>query len=274
MMKSAKLTRNLVYLLGGILSLMWLYPFILIFINSIKTKSEIFTNTLFWPEQVTAENYPAAFEDLDYVRSFMNSFVITAVSVLIIVVFTAMAAYALSRNKRKASSIIYFLCALTMLIPFHSIMIPLVELFGKINMLNRVGLIFMNLGFSTSLSIFLFYGALRSIPQSLDEAAILDGASPFQIFKFIIFPLLRPTTVTVIILNTIKIWNDYLLPSLVINKEGMHTLPLQMFYFFGQYTRQWHLALAGLVLAIVPIIILYMFLQKYIIKGITEGATK
>lgn len=274
MMKSTKMTRNLIFFLAGALSLMWLYPFILIFINSIKTKGEIFSNTLFWPENLTTENYPAAFEDLDYVKSFLNSFVITAVSVVLIVFFTSIAAYALSRNKRKSSSIIYFLCALTMLIPFHSIMIPLVELFGEVNMLNRTGLIFMNLGFSTSLSVFLFYGALRSIPQSLDEAAILDGASPFQIFRYIIFPLLKPTTVTVIILNTIKIWNDYLLPSLVINKDGMHTIPLQMFYFFGQYTRQWHLALAGLVLAILPIIILYMFLQKYIIKGITEGATK
>lgn len=136
MIKSTKLIRNLSFFLGGILSLIWLYPFILIFINSIKTKGEIFSNTLFWPENLTIENYPAAFEDLDYVKSFLNSFMITAVSVLLIVVFTSMAAYALSRNKRKSSSVIYFLCALTMLIPFHSIMIPLVELFGKINLLN------------------------------------------------------------------------------------------------------------------------------------------
>ena len=132
----------------------------------------------------------------------------------------------------------------------------------------------MNLGFQSCMSIFLFYGAMKSIPISLDEAAYMDGANIFQIFWRVIFPILKSTTVTVIILTGIRIWNDYLLPSLVVNQEGMYTLPLQMYYFFGEYTIQWELALAGLLLAIIPIILLYMFLQKYIIEGVTEGATK
>lgn len=115
---------------------------------------------------------------------------------------------------------------------------------------------------------------MKSIPISLDEAAYMDGANIFQIFWRVIFPILKSTTVTVIILTGIRIWNDYLLPSLVVNQEGMYTLPLQMYYFFGEYTIQWELALAGLLLAIIPIILLYMFLQKYIIEGVTEGATK
>jgi len=124
------------------------------------------------------------------------------------------------------------------------------------------------------MAIFLYYGALRGISTSLDEAAIIDGANRFQIFRYIIFPMLKPTTVTVIVLNAIWFWNDYLLPSLVINKEGMYTIPLKTFYFFGEYSKQWHLALAALIIAIIPIIIVYMFLQKYIIKGISDGATK
>ena len=253
-MKTEKMHNWLVIILGVVVSLTWLYPFVLIFINSFKTRREIFTNTLFWPEELTTENYPRAYEDLDYTRSFMNSLMITVASIIVIVLFSSMAAYALSRYPGK--------------------MIPLVSLFGQFDMLNRVGLTFMNLGFGSSMSIFLYFGALRSVPKSMDEAAILDGANPFQIFWRVVFPLLKPTTVTVIILNSIRIWNDYLLPSLVINKDGMYTIPLQMYYFFGQYTIQWELALAGLVLAIIPIILLYMFLQKHIIQGITEGATK
>ncbi|SFH85075.1 carbohydrate ABC transporter permease [Pisciglobus halotolerans] len=274
MRKANKWHTYIVIFLGTLLSITWLYPFILIFVNSFKTRSEIFTNTLSFPLDPTSENYPRAFAELDYVQSFTNSLLITVVSIILIVFFTSMAAYALSRYKRKMSSFIYFICGATMLIPFQSVMIPLVGLFGKVSLLNRTGLIIMNIGFSSSMSIFLYYGALRAIPIALDEAAIIEGANRFQIFFRVIFPMLRSTTVTVIILNAIKIWNDYLLPSLVVNKDGMYTLPLQMYYFFGQYTTQWELALAGLILAIIPIIILYIFLQKYIVEGITEGAVK
>lgn len=274
MMNSKRKSIFLIGLIGIITSLVWLYPFYLIVVNSIKTKAEIFTNTLMWPEALTWENYSKAFESLDFIHSLFNSVLITALSILLIVVCTSMGAYALSRNKSKLSSSIYFIFAIVMLIPFQSIMIPLIMIFGKVEMLNRAGLMFMYLGFGSSIAIFLYYGALRSISVSLDEAATIDGANRFQIFRYIIFPMLKPTTVTVIILNAIWIWNDYLLPSLVINKEGMYTIPLKMFYFFGEYSKQWHLALAGLVIAILPIIILYMFLQKHIIKGISDGATK
>jgi len=273
-MKQKDLHKYLLILLGLFLSVSWIYPFVIVFLGSFKNRAEIFTNTVFLPKEPTFENYPNAFDSLDYVSSFLNSLIITVLSIVIIVIFSAMAAYALSRNKSKISSAIYFFCAVIMLIPFQSIMIPLVSLFGKINMLNRAGLIIMNLGFSSSMSIFLYYGALQSVPRALDEAAILDGANPLQIFWHVIFPALKPTTVTVIILSAIRIWNDYLLPSLVINREGMYTIPLKMYYFFGQYTIQWELALAGLVLAILPIVILYVFLQKYIVEGVTEGATK
>lgn len=273
-MSAVKRHNRLVALLGIVLSLSWLYPFVIILFGSFKNRAEIFTNTLWWPQEPIAENYPRAYDGLEFTRSFFNSVVITSLSIVIIVIFSSMAAYALSRNKGKVSSSIYFLCALTMLIPFQSVMIPLVSIFGQVNFLNRAGLIVMNLGFASSMSIFLYYGAMRSISVSLDEAAYLDGGNPFQIFWRVIFPILKPTTVTVIILNAIRLWNDFLLPSLVINQEGMRTIPLRMYYFFGEYTIQWELALAGLVLAIIPIIILYVFLQRHIVEGVTEGATK
>ena len=144
-------------------------------------------------------------------------------------------------------------------------MIPLVPLFGKSDMLNRVGLIFMYLGFGSSLSIFLYHGAMTGISKSMDEAALIDGANKLQVFRHIIFPLLKPISVTVGKLNVIWIWNDYLLPSLILG-DSSATISLKMF-FFGQYTKQWHLALAGLTIAIIPIIIGYFFAQKQIIEG-------
>ena len=160
-----------------------------------------------------------------------------------------------------------------MLIPFQSVMIPLTSNFGQVGMLNRVGLIFMYLGFGSSLAIFLYHGAMTRVSISLDEAAIIDGANKFQIFFRIIFPLLSPISVTVAILNVIWIWNDYLLPSLVLSRRN-ETIPIRMFYFFGQYTRQWHLALAGLTISILPVIIFYFSAQKSIVEGVTDGAVK
>lgn len=259
---------------GVLLALLWLSPFYLMIVNSFKTKREIFTDTLHIPEVWTVDNYVEAFAQLDFVQTLMNSLIITVVSVTVIIVCSAMAAYALSRNKSKLSGLLFFVFVAAMLIPFQSVMIPLVSIFGKMEMLNRMGLIFMYLGFGSSLSIFLFHGTLNGVPTALDEAAAIDGCNKYQTFWRIIFPLLKPIAVTVGILNTIWIWNDYLLPSLVINQEGTQTIPLKMFFFFGEYTKQWHLAMAGLTLGIIPVIVAYFVAQRQIIKGVAEGAVK
>ncbi|SEN38291.1 raffinose/stachyose/melibiose transport system permease protein [Mesobacillus persicus] len=259
--------------LGILLGLIWLSPFYLMIVNAFKTKKEIFTDVLGTPEAWSFDNFVEAFIDLNFVNSLWNSVLITGVSVIIIVLFSSMAGYALSRNKSKVSGAILLLFVSAMLIPFQSVMIPLVSIFGQADMLNQAGLIFMYLGFGSSLSIFLYHGAMTGVPVSLDEAALIDGANKFQTFWHIVFPLLKPISVTVAILNIIWIWNDYLLPSLILS-ENSATIPLKMFYFFGQYTKQWHLALAGLTIAIIPVIIAYFFAQKQIIEGVSEGAVK
>ena len=261
-------------LIGFLLALLWLTPFYLMIVNAFKLKREIFADTLGIPDEWTFENFTQAFEQLDFLRTLFNSLLISVVSVAIIIFFSAMAAYALSRNKSKVSSFLFFIFVAAMLIPFQSVMIPLVAQFGNWGMLNRTGLILMYLGFGCSLSIFLYHGTLKGIPVTLDEAAKIDGANRFQIFWHIIFPLLKPMSITVGILNVIWIWNDYLLPSLVIGEAGHETIPLKLFFFFGQYTKQWHLALAGLTLSIIPVIVAYFFAQRQIIKGIADGAVK
>ncbi|WP_194188379.1 carbohydrate ABC transporter permease [Enterococcus sp. AZ046] len=272
--KKKKLQYSLLIVSGLLLACLWFYPFFLIVINSFKTKAEIFQSTLSLPGGLSFENYQEALEKLDFIRSLMNSLLITVGSLILVVFVSSMAAYALSRNTSRLSSVLYFVVAIGLLIPFQGIMIPLISLFGRMNLLNQPGLMIMYLGLAVSMSTFLYYGALRGIPRSLDEAAIIDGANTFQIYWKVILPLLKPTTVTVIVLNTLWFWNDYLLPSLSINKAGMYTIPLRMFYFFGEFNKQWHLALAALVIVVLPIILLFIALQKHVVKGISDGAVK
>jgi raffinose/stachyose/melibiose transport system permease protein len=154
-------------------------------------------------------------------------------------------------------------------------MIPLVKTAGNFGLLNSIwGLVIMYLGFGSGMTIFLYHGFIKGIPVELEEAAIIDGCSPLGVFWRIVFPLLKPITATVMILNSLWIWNDYLLPSLVLQDPGLRTIPLATFFFFGQYTKQWDLALAGLVLSIIPLVIFFFSMQKHIIKGITSGSIK
>lgn len=275
--QSYKAKENRKYLifevLGILIGLIWISPFYLMLVNSFKVPREIFANVLNFPSEFNFDNYIVAFDDLNFIRSFFNSLFITLVSVAVIILFSSMAGYALARNKSRLSGFILLTFVAAMLIPFQSVMIPLTANFGRAGMLNRAGLIFMYLGFGGSLAIFLYHGAMTRVSISMDEAAIIDGANKFQIFFRIVFPLLSPISVTVAILNVIWIWNDFLLPSLVLSRRN-ETIPIRMFYFFGQYTRQWHLALAGLTIAIIPVIIFYFSAQKIIVEGVSEGAVK
>lgn len=258
------------------IAIVFLIPLYIAFINSFKTQKGIYVDVLGIPSKAmcTLENYVQAFNDLNFPHALMNSFLITVLSTLVIVIFASMAAWTLVRSKTKLSKFLFFLFAAAMLIPFQSVMLPLVNLMGKLHLLNPVGLVFIYLGFGSSLSIIMYHGFIKNIPVELEEAATIDGCNKFQIFWFIVFPLLKPITATVSILNVMWIWNDFLLPQLVINKPEWQTIPLKMFYFFGEYSKKWNLALAGLVLAMIPIIIFYIIAQKYIVKGVTQGAIK
>ncbi|WFD09822.1 carbohydrate ABC transporter permease [Tepidibacter hydrothermalis] len=270
-MKTKKL---LLGLIGVIAGLIFLSPFYIIIVNAFKTKKELFQNTLGLPESLNFENFIEAFDRLDFFHVFLNSLMITVGSIILIVICSAMAAWMLERTKTKMSGFIFFAFIAAMLIPFQAVMLPLIRMMGKLNMLNIPGLMFTYLGFGCSLSIFLYHGFVKGIPKELDEAATIDGCNKWQTFWYIIFPILKPITITVSILNTVWIWNDFLLPSLIINKPETHTIPLRTFFFFGEYTKQWHLALAGLTLTIIPVIIFYFIAQKHIIKSVTAGSIK
>ena len=267
----------LLQIFGVLLGILYVSPFYLILVNSFKTKRDILTNTISLPNPFIFENYPKAMDKMNFLQSFTNSSIITFFSLVALVVFSAMAAWVLVRNKTKTSNFIFMLFVGALLIPFQSVMLPLVDLFGvnKLNMVNtHLGIILMYMGFGSSMSVFLYHGFIKGIHVDLESAAYIDGCSTIQVFFLIVFPLLRPIAVTVAILNGIWIWNDFLLPSLVLQKQNIRTIPLSTQYFFGTYSKDWHLAMAGLTLAIIPVIIFYLIAQKQIIKGVMAGAIK
>lgn len=270
-----KMKLRILELVGLMIALLFLSPMYIILINSFKTKKEIFLNTIKLPDTFMFDNYFNAVKQMEFLKVLTNSLTITGLSIAIIVICTSMAAWVLVRTKTKTSSLIFFLFVAAMLIPFQSVMLPLMSLLGNIGLLNsRAGIVIAYLGFGSSLSIFLYHGFIKSIPITLEEAAIIEGCNEWQVFWKVVFPLLKPTTVTVAIHNVIWIWNDYLLPSLMLTTKDLRTVPLATFYFFGQYTKEWHLAMAALTLSIIPVIIFYFFAQKQIIKGVTAGSGK
>ena len=274
--KRKMLNRICFTVIGIILGCIFLFPIYILILNSFKNTKGIFTDVLGFPNDTTftLENYPNAFDALEYLRSFLNSFLITVIASLLILLISAMAAWVLVRYKTRTSRVIFLLFAAAMLIPFQCVMLPLVGFASRINLMNPPGLIFMYMGFGTSMSIVMFHGFIKNIPEELEEAATIDGCGGFRLFFTIVVPLMRTILITVEVLNVMWIWNDYLLPSLIINRPGWQTLPLKTYLFFGQFAKRWDLASAGLIMCIVPIIIFYLLCQKYIVRGITNGAIK
>ncbi|NLL48774.1 MAG: carbohydrate ABC transporter permease [Firmicutes bacterium] len=253
----------------------YLSPFFFVLINSFKSRREIISNPFNFPDVWSLSNFTNAFQRMNFTSAFVNSLVITVFSVVIIAVLSSMTAYLFVRTNWKFNKIMFFAMVAAMLIPFQAIMIPLVQIYGGLNLLNsRWILIYMYLGFGSSFAVFLYHGFIKSIPLELEEAAMIDGCSRFQVFFKIVFPLLKSTTLTLIILNVLWIWNDFLLPSLVLISPANRTLPLTTFYFHGTYTSDYGLLMAALMLTILPVIIFYALTQKNIIRGVMEGAIK
>jgi len=274
-MVEKKRNKILLGIIGIFSAVLFLGPFYLVLLNSIKTQKGFLLDVLGLPgKYFTLKNYVQAFLKLDFIRSSFNSLFITTTSIILIIIFTSMAAWMLVRTKTKLSMFIFLMFSSAMLIPFQAVMLPLIRVAGKFHLLNPGGIILMYLGFQAPLSIMLYHGFVKSVPVEIEEAAIIDGCNKFEVFWRVVFPLLKPITVTVSILNAMAIWNDFLLPQLVINKPEWQTIPLKMFYFFGQFAKRWDLGLAGLVLAMFPIIVFYLAMQKHIIKGVMQGSIK
>ena len=262
-----------------VMFLLYMVPFVLVLLNSFKQKRDIIKNPFSFVVEkgYSIDNYIKAFDKMDFIKAFGNSLFITGLSTILVIVLASMTAYYFTRAKNTFSKVFFAMMAASMIIPFQALMIPLVSIYGaQLHLLNhRVTLIFMHTGFAMSMSVFIYQGFIKSgIPISLEEAAYLDGASKIRTFFEVVFPLLKPTTATLVILNVLAFWNDYLLPSLVLGKKDLYTLPLSTYVFYGTYSADYGVIMAALVLTVAPLLILYLFLQKHIIDGVVAGAVK
>lgn len=274
-------------LIAAVIAIYVLFPFFLVVLNSCKSKNDIVDN----PIGFKGASFAQLAENLDGVvnnSSFMfwNAFgysaLITFLSLVLLALFGSMAAWVICRNKTVWSKVIYYIFIASMIIPFQVVMLPLISTFREtgqfigIPMLMSVqGIVFAYLGFGGAMTVFILVGFIKGIPFDLEEAASIDGCTPEQTFFKIIFPLLSPVITTVTILNGMWIWNDYLLPSLMLGRSGeIKTLPIAVQAFVGSYVKQWNFILTGALLAILPMIILFLIAQKQIMEGMIEGAVK
>lgn len=275
-LKQEKRIPIFIFILMLIIVALYLSPLVLIMLNSVKEYSEIMKNVLAFPEHFTLKNFAVVFSDMNYPLTFFNTLAVTITGTAGIVVFGAMAGYKMARVKTKYSRFLFLYCITPMMVPFQSFMITLVVIAKHLHMTNSIpglGIIYWGLGIP--MALFLYQGFAKTIPYELEESALMEGCSQPRLFLQIIFPLLKSVTASVIVVNAMWIWNDFLLPLLVIGGSKEHkTLQLAAYAFMGQYKSEWQNIMAAAILIIIPALVIYLIFQKNIIKGLVAGAVK
>ena len=262
----------------SLLSIVYVMPIMIVIINSFKRKAfinkfpfKIGTGKMF----VGWENYVEGIKKIEFFKAFGYSLFITVCSVAVIILCTSMCAWYITRVQTKFTKLFYLLCLFSMIVPFQMVMFTLSKIANMLHLSNPVGIILVYLGFGAGLAVFMFTGFVKSIPLEIEEAAMIDGCTPIQTFFQVVFPILKPTAITVAILQAMWIWNDYLLPYLVLDIKRFKTIPIAIQYLKGGYgSIDWGAMMAMLVLAIIPIILFYIACQKHIIEGVVAGAVK
>lgn len=250
-------------------------PLYLVFVNSVKTVREIYLSPLGLPVEISWNNFGRVMEKIDFGQALKNSLFFVVFGVAGLLVICSMAAYRLARHRTRVNKFVYLLLVSSILVPFQTVMIPLIKIIASIGLYNtRIGVLLAYYGYGIPFAVFLFYGFLSSIPREIEEAALIDGGSLFQVYRCIILPLLKPICVTVAVLDVLWIYNDFLLPFVLISDNELRTMPLVMYTFFTAYERPWDLAMASLTMVLTPAIIMFVILQKQITGGIVSGAVK
>jgi raffinose/stachyose/melibiose transport system permease protein len=260
-----------------LLAVLFVFPVLIVLINSFKLKFSIATAPFVFPNGETfskLENYVTGINSTGFLSAIGWSLFITVFSVAIIIVFTSMTAWYIIRVKSKGTKILYYALVFSMIVPFQMVMFTMSKIANALSLDNPIGIIFIYLGFGAGLSVFMFSGFIKTVPKTIEEAATIDGCNTLEVFWLVVFPILKPTAITVAILNTMWIWNDYLLPYLVIGKD-YKTIPIAVQYLKGGYgSVDMGAMMAMLVLSIIPVVVFYLICQKYIIKGVASGAVK
>ena len=276
MKKKSLIGKTALIIVLTLLALVYIYPVFLMFMNSFKPFGEVVSDPIAFPKAPTFENITYVVKKIHYGRLFFNNVLITVIGIVGIVFFSSLAAYILDRRRNRYTAVIYTLIITPMLIPFQTIMITLLKAMNVIHLdQSRVGLGIQYWGFGIPMATFVFYNFMNTIPKEIDESAMIDGASTWRTYVSIIFPLLKSVTFTVIVLDVMWIWNDFLLPLLMVNSSNKtKTLVLAAYTFVGQMNTKWQYAMAAMMLTVLPSMIIFILLQKYIVEGVVAGAVK
>ncbi len=257
----------------ALLALIFFLPVLIAVINSFKTNGEILASAIALPETPTLENYKTVIDASDFPSAFLGSCLVTGGGIVLNLVVSSLAGYALARWKSVWSHVLTLVFLSSMFVPFHTIMIALLSTAKSLGLTGHLwGLVLIYCGLQCTIPIFLIKGFVSSVPKELEEAAMIDGCGIAQCFFLVVLPLLKPILATVAVLNALWIWNDYLLPYLILARPA--TIPLSQMYFYGQYNQQWNLIMAGFVVSTLPVVVFFLCMQKHVINGIAAGAVK
>ena len=263
----------------SIISIIWIYPIVMILFNSLKVESAITTSGVFqFPTSETwngIQNFIASVTQMDFLKSFWYSLVISVMSVVLILLCCSMCAWYIVRVNGLLSKVLYYLCVFSMVVPFQMVMFTLAKTADTLRLNNPYNICIIYLGFGAGLAVFMFTGFVKGIPLEIEEAALIDGCSPLQVYFKVLIPILKPTIISTAILELMWVWNDYLLPTLVLDIKKYRTIPMAVQYFRGSYGHvQMGPMMASIMIDIIPIIIVYLVCQKHIIEGVVAGAVK
>lgn len=266
----------LVILVSSLLLIFFMMPFFVMVINSVKTSTQFTANPFSLPTELHWENFGEALKRMNFVTVFKNSLIITVASAVLTALLSSMTAYFISRKDWKINKLIYFVFIASMTAPFQTYMIPMVQILGgKLGMSNNlITVIYVAIALNIPFSVFLYTGFMGSIPRELDEAALIDGCGMVKTFFLVIFPLLKSILITGAVFVVLGVWNDYLMTSLFLSKEELKTLPLSVYAFLNLHSADYAPMMAGLIMALIPVLIFYLVGQKYIIEGIVAGSVK
>ncbi|MCD8397372.1 MAG: carbohydrate ABC transporter permease [Lachnospiraceae bacterium] len=274
-MKKYTYKTAIIEVLAILLALVFLYPIFLVFINAFKSGSEIVMNMTALPTKLHFDNFAAAWEKMNFGRAFLNTLFITVASVAGIIVLSSAAAYKMERYNNIVSKCFSGLLVFSMVIPSQVLMIPLVQVARQFGLINNLwGMVFIYWGGNMAMSIFLYSGFVKTVPIELEEAAIIDGAGPFKTFFSIVLPLLKPITSTIAIMSTMSVFNDFMIPRLILTRDHVVTIQVAMQKFYDSYQTDWSGVMAGLTLTMLPMLIFFLIMQRNLMDSMVTGAVK
>ena len=254
-----------------------LFPIYIALLTSLKTPMEIADSSLSLPKTLYLENYASGLRESNFLSSLINSAIITFPSVILIVLVSSMGGYTIARNGRseKVIGAMEKVYLFSLMIPFQILMIPVYRIFKNLGLLNSLfGATLFEVGYSTAYATFLYIGFIKAVPRELEEAALLDGCNPFQVFAKVVFPLLAPINSTVAALHMMWIWNDFNISLILLQKDSVRTLTVKQYYFFGQFSSNYGMAFAASLICMLPVLLFFLFMQKYLVDGISAGSVK